>query len=89
MLIGEVAAKTGVHIETIRYYERVGLLADPPRTRGRHRIYDEHYLQRLTFIRRCRELGFSFSNGIIFPASYDNITFPRRLSLAPMLIACQ
>lgn len=58
MLIGELAAETGVHIETIRYYERVGLLASPPRTRGGHRVYDKHHSQRLTFIRRSRELGF-------------------------------
>jgi MerR family mercuric resistance operon transcriptional regulator len=62
MLIGKLAAETGVNIETIRYYERVGLLAIPPRTRGRHRVYDEHHAQRLTFIRRSRELGFSLDD---------------------------
>ena len=62
MLIGKLAAETGIHIETIRYYERVGLLASPPRTRGRHRVYDEHHSQRLTFIRRSRELGFSLDD---------------------------
>lgn len=62
MLIGKLAAETGVNIETIRYYERVGLLAVPPRTRGRHRDYDEQDSQRLTFIRRGRELRFSLGN---------------------------
>jgi MerR family mercuric resistance operon transcriptional regulator len=59
MFIGQLAAETGVNIETIRYYERVGLLAAPPRTEGRHRVYDPHHVQRLSFIRRSRELGFS------------------------------
>jgi MerR family mercuric resistance operon transcriptional regulator len=62
MLIGQVAAKTGVNIETIRYYERVGLLANPPRTEGGHRVYGEQHIHRLTFIRRGRELGFSLGD---------------------------
>jgi MerR family mercuric resistance operon transcriptional regulator len=62
MLIGKLAAETGVNIETIRYYERVGLLAAPPRTLGRHRVYTERDTQRLTFIRRSRELGFSVND---------------------------
>ena len=62
MLIGKLSAETGVNIETIRYYERVGLLAAPPRTRGGLRMYDQHHVRRLTFIRRSRELGFSLDN---------------------------
>jgi MerR family transcriptional regulator, mercuric resistance operon regulatory protein len=62
MLIGKLAAETGVNIETIRYYERVGLLDIPPRTGGRHRVYNEQAAQRLTFIRRSRELGFSLED---------------------------
>jgi MerR family mercuric resistance operon transcriptional regulator len=57
--IGVVAAETGVNIETIRYYERIGLVPAPPRTEGRQRAYDEDHLKRLAFIRRGRELGFS------------------------------
>ncbi len=57
--IGVVAARTGVNIETIRYYERIGLVPAPPRTEGRQRAYDEDHLKRLAFIRRGRELGFS------------------------------
>ena len=57
--IGELAKLTGVKIETIRYYERQKLLADPPRTEGGHRCYNEDHLKRLTFIRRSRQLGFS------------------------------
>lgn len=58
MLIGSIADQTGVNIETIRYYERVGLLPPPPRSEGRHRLYDVGYVRRLTFIRRGRELGY-------------------------------
>lgn len=57
--IGELSAATGVNIETIRYYEKIGLMPPPPRTDGRQRIYDSGHLKRLTFIRRGRELGFS------------------------------
>ncbi len=54
-----IAERTGVHIETVRYYERIGLLPAPPRSEGGHRIYDEDLLRRLNFIRRSRELGFT------------------------------
>jgi MerR family mercuric resistance operon transcriptional regulator len=57
--IGALSEQTGCNIETIRYYEREGLLPNPPRTEGGHRVYDEQHLKRLTFIRRSRELGFS------------------------------
>lgn len=57
--IGSLSKQTGCNIETIRYYEREGLLPDPPRTDGGHRMYAEEHLKRLTFIRRSRELGFT------------------------------
>jgi MerR family mercuric resistance operon transcriptional regulator len=57
--IGALSEDTGVNIETIRYYERIGLLPAPPRSAGRHRLYGESHRQRLVFIRRARELGFS------------------------------
>lgn len=56
--IGALSAATGVNIETIRYYEKIGLMPAPPRNEGRQRIYDASHLKRLTFIRRGRELGF-------------------------------
>lgn len=56
--IGEAATRTGVKTETIRYYERIGLVRKPRRTGGGHRIYDGDELARLGFIRRARELGF-------------------------------
>ncbi len=55
---GELARRTGCNIETIRYYERIGLLPPPPRTAGGHRVYGRALLKRLNFIRRSRELGF-------------------------------
>jgi MerR family mercuric resistance operon transcriptional regulator len=57
--IGVLSAETGVNIETIRYYERIGLMPTPPRTDGRRRIFDASHFRRLVFIRRGRELGFS------------------------------
>lgn len=56
--IGEAARISGVKVPTIRYYEQMGLLPEPPRTEGNRRIYDESRLRRLTFIRHARELGF-------------------------------
>jgi MerR family transcriptional regulator, mercuric resistance operon regulatory protein len=55
---GSLARQTGVNAETIRYYEKIGVMPEPPRSEGGHRVYDETHLQRLSFIRRCRELGF-------------------------------
>jgi len=59
LTIGVLSKRTGCNIETIRYYERIGLLPDPPRTEGGHRDYDEDHLKRLAFVRRGRELGFT------------------------------
>ena len=56
---GALAARTGCNIETIRYYERVGLLPPPPRSVGGHRLYGEGLIRRLNFVRRSRDLGFS------------------------------
>ena len=58
--IGELSKQSGVNIETIRYYERVKMLAPPPRTASGRRVYDATDLRILVFIRRARELGFSF-----------------------------
>ena len=57
--IGELSKQSGVNIETIRYYERVKMLAPPPRTASGRRVYDLTDLRILVFIRRSRELGFS------------------------------
>ena len=57
--IGALSQQTGVHIETIRYYERVKMLAAPPRTEGGRRVYSQSHRRTLGFIRRARDLGFS------------------------------
>lgn len=57
--IGELARRTGVNIETIRYFEKVGLLDAPARTQGGHRIYAEQHVRALSSIKRARELGFT------------------------------
>lgn len=57
--IGELSRATGVKVETIRYYEKIGLLAAPGRTAGNYRAYSDAHLNRLSFIRRSRDLGFS------------------------------
>jgi MerR family transcriptional regulator, mercuric resistance operon regulatory protein len=56
---GELAAATGCNIETIRYYEQIGLLPPPPRSQGGRRLYGEDLRRRLGFVRRSRDLGFT------------------------------
>ncbi len=56
--IGHVAASVGCKVQTIRYYEQVGLLPKPSRSQGNQRLYDNPTVQRLIFIRHARELGF-------------------------------
>ncbi len=60
--IGGLAQKSGVNLETIRYYERIGLMPKPDRTEGGHRSYEDSDIRRLSFIRRARELGFSLAD---------------------------
>lgn len=55
----ELAQRSGCHIETVRFYEKQGLLPPPPRTAGGHRDYAPEHQRRLTFIRRSRDLGFA------------------------------
>jgi MerR family transcriptional regulator, mercuric resistance operon regulatory protein len=55
----ELARRTGCNLETIRYYEGVGLMPDPPRSPAGHRRYGQAHVERLTFIMRARELGFT------------------------------
>ena len=59
LLIGEISRRTGVKIETIRYYERIEVMPRPKRSEAGQRLYDESQLNRLGFIKRSRELGFS------------------------------
>jgi MerR family transcriptional regulator, copper efflux regulator len=57
--IGKVAKQAQVRIETLRYYERIGLVAPPLRNGSNYRLYPEETVQRVRFIKRAQELGFS------------------------------
>jgi Hg(II)-responsive transcriptional regulator len=57
--IGQVARRAGVGVETVRFYEREGLLEEPPRRASGYRQYSEEVITRLRFIRRAQQLGFS------------------------------
>ncbi len=59
LTIGHLARQTGTKVETIRFYEKSGLLPQPSRTEGNYRAYEQDHLNRLSFIRRARDLGFS------------------------------
>lgn len=56
--IGTLASLTGCKVVTIRYYEQIGMVPEPGRSAGGHRVYDRHHFERLLFIRKARELGF-------------------------------
>lgn len=59
LTIGALAQMTGTKVETIRFYEKSGLLPAPARTGGNYRSYERSHLNRLSFVRRARDLGFS------------------------------
>lgn len=59
LTIGDLGKATNTKVETVRYYERIGLLPKPPRSTGNYRSYGATELGRLSFIRRARVLGFS------------------------------
>src|SRR5213594_3251707 len=59
LTIGDVARQAGVRIETLRHYEREGLVASPPRSVSNYRLYPEDTVRRVRFIKRAQELGFS------------------------------
>jgi MerR family mercuric resistance operon transcriptional regulator len=58
MAIGALAKQTGTNVETVRFYERIGLLAAPTRSSGGYRLYQTQHVKRLNFVRRARALGF-------------------------------
>ena len=59
LTIGTLSRKTGTKVQTVRYYEQIGLLREPGRTEGGQRRYEEADLDRLAFIRHARQLGFA------------------------------
>ncbi len=71
--IGEVSRRTGVNIETIRYYERIQISPVPPRTASGRRVYGPAERRTLSFVRRARELGFALDEiRILLGLSADN-----------------
>jgi len=83
--IGALSKRTGCNIETIRYYERIGLMPPATRSGGGHRLYGEAQSRRLGFIRRTRELGFTLDQVRTLLALVDGGRFTcaqvRRLTL--------
>lgn len=61
LLIGEVAKQAGVNVQTLRYYERRGLLAEPDRSPSGYRLYESEAVRIVRFIKRAQHLGFSLS----------------------------
>lgn len=61
MRIGQVAQRAGVNVETIRFYERKGLITQPPRNPGGYRQYPHEAIARIRFIKRAKQLGFSLT----------------------------
>ncbi|MEE8622708.1 MAG: helix-turn-helix domain-containing protein [Alphaproteobacteria bacterium] len=62
LAIGALAERTGCKVETIRYYERIGILPEPARNLGGQRRYADWHLKRLNFVRRARDLGFTLDD---------------------------
>ena len=74
--IGEAARVSGVSVETIRYYERAGIVPGPPRSESGRRVYDDAGIARLRLIKRCRDLGFSLAEARVLLALSENSDAP-------------
>lgn len=72
---GKLAKRAGCHVETVRYYEKIGLLLPPERSAGGHRLYNPDDQRRLRFIMRGRELGFSIDELRSLLSLVDSKTF--------------
>ncbi|MEQ8441290.1 MAG: helix-turn-helix domain-containing protein [Alphaproteobacteria bacterium] len=62
LTIGLVSKTTGCKVQTIRYYEEVGLIPSPDRSSGNQRVYEQDHVERLRFVKHARELGFSIAS---------------------------
>jgi MerR family mercuric resistance operon transcriptional regulator len=60
--VGELARLTGVNVETVRYYEHIGLLPTPPKTTSGRRVFGSEHLSALSFIKQARDLGFGIKD---------------------------
>ncbi len=76
MKIGELARVTGVKVETIRFYEAEGVLPRAARTEANYRIYDQAHLDRLSFVKRSRDLGFTLDQVRTLLGLADNAAAP-------------
>jgi len=72
MKIGELAARAGCDVQTVRFYEREGILHEPGRDASGYRRYDEEQVQRLQFVRHCRGLGMSLDEIRVLMQSKDD-----------------
>jgi len=79
--IGDIATRSGVTRDAIRFYERTGLLAEPGRTKSRHRIYDASTLERIRFVRQLQNCGLTIGDikEIIFLRDADRPVASKRL----------
>ncbi|GLI95095.1 MerR family transcriptional regulator [Methylocystis echinoides] len=77
--IGELSKQSGVNIETIRYYEKIGVMPAPGRSANGYRVYGAEHLRRLSFVRRSRQLGFSLDEirGLLRLVDDDAYTCPQ------------
>ena len=74
--IGEAARRSGIPVETIRYYERAGVVPGPPRSESGRRVYGPAGIARLCLIKRCRDLGFSLADARALLALSENSSAP-------------
>lgn len=87
--IGALARQTRCNIETIRFYEKIGVLAKPARTEGGHRAYGRAHVERLAFVRRARELGFTLdeARALLRLAAAANVSCAEAKDLAAVHLA--
>lgn len=76
MKIGDLAKMTDTRVETVRFYEKEGLLPPPARSAANYRLYEAQHLYRLSFIRRSRDLGFSLAQVRALLALADDTEAP-------------
>ena len=75
LTIGQVAKGANVNVETVRYYERVGLIPLPPRTESKYRLFPAEVIQRIKFIKKAQDLGFTLSEIKTLLSIYDSKNF--------------
>ncbi len=83
---GELARRAECKVASVRYYERIGLLPEPPRGLNGRRRYSEDHFKRLSFIRRCRGLGFTLDQVRKFLSYVDNSNYTCA-DIKPLIVA--